>query len=92
MLADHDMAVMRDYFHLGIDLTAMADQWARQDKRYAEVHRNIFGARMLRQDPVECTFEFICSSNNHISRIGGMVEHLCRAYGTPLPPVGVPSV
>ena len=40
---------------------------------------------MLRQDPVECLFQFVCSSNNHISRIHGMVERLCRAYGTPLP-------
>ena len=39
---------------------------------------------MLRQDPVECLFEFICSSNNHISRIKGMVERLCQDYGTPL--------
>jgi 8-oxoguanine DNA glycosylase, N-terminal domain len=43
------------------------------------------GARVLRQDPLECAFEFICSSNNHISRIHGMVEALCRAYGTRLP-------
>jgi len=40
---------------------------------------------VLRQDPVECLFSFICSSNNHISRIAGMVERLCSAYGTPLP-------
>lgn len=39
---------------------------------------------MLRQDPVECLFQFICSQNNHISRIHGMVERLCAAYGTPL--------
>ena len=43
------------------------------------------GARVLRQDPVECLFQFVCSSNNHISRIHGMVERLCSAYGTPLP-------
>ena len=42
------------------------------------------GARVLRQDPVECLFQFVCSSNNHISRIHGMVERLCKAYGTPL--------
>lgn len=42
------------------------------------------GIRMLRQDPVECLFSFICSSNNHISRIQGMVERLCGALGTPL--------
>lgn len=40
------------------------------------------------QDPVECLFSFICSSNNHISRIHGMVERLCRAYGTRLGEVG----
>ena len=36
---------------------------------------------------MECLFQFVCSSNNHISRIHGMVERLCRAYGTPLPVV-----
>lgn len=41
---------------------------------------------MLRQDPVDCLFSFICSSNNHISRIHGMVERLAAAYGTPLRP------
>ena len=39
---------------------------------------------MLRQDPVECLFQFVCSSNNHISRIHGMVERLCSLYGSPL--------
>lgn len=42
------------------------------------------GARMLRQEPLECLFSFICSSNNHISRIHGMVERLCSTYGTSL--------
>ena len=42
------------------------------------------GCRMMRHDPVECLFHFICSSNNHISRIHGMVNHLCVAYGTKL--------
>lgn len=42
------------------------------------------GVRMLRQDPTECLFSFICTSNNHISRIQSMVEKLCQALGTPL--------
>lgn len=46
---------------------------------------------MLRQDPEECLFQFICSSNNHIKRIHGMVERLCRAYGTPLHVVASPG-
>ena len=39
------------------------------------------GVRMLRQDPVENLFTFICSSNNNISRIMGMVNKLCVHYG-----------
>ena len=46
---------------------------------------------MLRQDPTECLFQFICSSNNHISRIHGMVERLCTRYGTPLQPLASPQ-
>lgn len=36
---------------------------------------------MLRQDPVECLLSFICTSNNHISRITAMIERLCQAFG-----------
>ncbi|NXY86397.1 OGG1 lyase, partial [Alcedo cyanopectus] len=39
------------------------------------------GVRVLRQDPVECLLSFICTSNNHISRIAAMIERLCRAFG-----------
>uniref|UniRef100_A0A673NMQ7 8-oxoguanine DNA glycosylase n=1 Tax=Sinocyclocheilus rhinocerous TaxID=307959 RepID=A0A673NMQ7_9TELE len=38
--------------------------------------------RLLHQDPVECLFSFICSSNNHISQIQGMVDRLCQTLGT----------
>ena len=56
--------------------------------RCAHSWESVFpGARVLRQDPMECLFQFVCSSNNHITRIHGMVERLCRAYGTPLPVV-----
>lgn len=82
--ADDDAAALSDYFNLNVDLAALAKYWSSQDPHYAFVNQHIFGCRMLRQDPVECLFQFICSSNNHISRIHGMVNHLCRAYGTKL--------
>jgi len=58
--------------------------FAKRDARFREVSPYFVGARMLRQDPLECLFSFICSSNNHISRIHGMVERLCSTYGTSL--------
>ncbi|MEW5302609.1 MAG: hypothetical protein WDW36_005377 [Sanguina aurantia] len=78
-----DIAV-RDYFNLGTSLDLLSAEWASKCARYAAVSPFFQGARMLRQDPVECLFSFICSSNNHISRIHGMVERLCSAYGTEL--------
>jgi N-glycosylase/DNA lyase len=81
---DEDQAVIFDYFNLSTNLSALSDQWAAADPRFRSVCQYIPGARMLRQDPVECAFQFICSSNNHISRIHGMVERLCQTYGTPL--------
>eukprot|EP00891_Asterochloris_glomerata_P001075 jgi/Astpho2/1075/e_gw1.00017.36.1_t len=79
-----DAAALADYFNLGVCLAERAAEWARRDERFSRLRPFFPGARVLRQDLVECLFEFICSSNNHISRIKGMVERLCQDYGTPL--------
>lgn len=84
--AAEDAAALHDYFNLGTNLLQLSEAWAAADPRFAHIQQYIPGARMLRQDPVECLFQFICSSNNHISRIHGMVERLCSSYGTPLVP------
>lgn len=86
-----DAEALADYFNLSHSLAGLAAGWAAADARFAAVHPYIPGARLLRQDPLECLFSFVCSSNNHISRIHGMVERLCRAYGTPLLAGGVPA-
>ncbi|GMH36261.1 hypothetical protein BSKO_04129 [Bryopsis sp. KO-2023] len=76
-----DAKILRDYFNLDVSLTTLNEFWSEKDERFKAVHPYIPGARVLRQDPVECIFEFICSSNNNISRIQGMVERLCANYG-----------
>ncbi|BDA51122.1 N-glycosylase/DNA lyase at N-terminal half [Coccomyxa sp. Obi] len=80
-----DAAALHDYFNLGSRMADLTAHWAERDPRFRSIHPYFPGARVLRQDPVECLFQFVCSSNNHISRIHGMVERLCRTYGTPLP-------
>lgn len=82
--ATHDAAAVADYFNLSVSLGALATGWAKADARFAKLQPHLPGCRMLRQDPAECLFSFICSSNNHISRIHGMVERLCATYGTKL--------
>ena len=78
-------AVLRDYLQLDrASLTALYSQWAAVDANFREVAVDFAGVRILRQDPVENLFSFICSSNNNITRISGMVEKLCSEYGKKL--------
>lgn len=80
-----DLEMLEDYFNLGVDLTGLSNVWCAADPNYyAKLAAKLPGARMLRQDPYECLFSFICSQNNHISRIHGMVNRLCMRYGEPL--------
>ncbi|XP_059800714.1 N-glycosylase/DNA lyase isoform X1 [Hypanus sabinus] len=73
--------ILSDYFQLHVQLSDLYSQWVQADKHFAQVAQDFPGVRILRQDPIECLFSFICSSNNHISRIAGMVERLCHTYG-----------
>ena len=86
---------LRDYFQLDQPLRPLYAGWAAADRRMAAVVEVVPGMRVLRQDPAECLFSFICSSNNNIGRIGGMLQNLRAMYGTPIPtvdaPVGAPA-
>ncbi|XP_065193472.1 N-glycosylase/DNA lyase-like [Sycon ciliatum] len=75
-------SVILDYLALSVNLTALYKQWSDADENFRKVASSFPGIRILRQDPVETLFSFICSSNNHISRISGMVQKLCALYGT----------
>lgn len=52
-----DAAALADYFNLSHSLAALAPGWAAACTRFAAVHPLLPGARMLRQDPVECLFQ-----------------------------------
>ncbi|KAF9124292.1 8-oxoguanine glycosylase ogg1 [Linnemannia schmuckeri] len=79
-----DRAFLRDYFQLDVSLTELYAKWSATDKNFKAKAPFFPGVRMLRQDPVENLFCFICSSNNNISRITQMAAKMCSEYGSPL--------
>eukprot|EP00903_Cladosiphon_okamuranus_P011070 g10450.t2 len=81
-------ATLRSYFFLEVPLAPLYQRWSEGDHRMAAVAACISGVRVVRQNPVECIFSFICSSNNNIPRITGMLEKLRRTYGDLLLSVG----
>uniref|UniRef100_A0A5B7AXF8 DNA-(apurinic or apyrimidinic site) lyase n=1 Tax=Davidia involucrata TaxID=16924 RepID=A0A5B7AXF8_DAVIN len=63
-----------DFLNVGICLSDMWEAFSASDSRFAELARHLGGARVLRQDPLECLIQFLCSSNNNIGRITKMVD------------------
>ncbi|KAL6703746.1 8-oxoguanine glycosylase ogg1 [Coniothyrium glycines] len=78
---DDTLALVRHYLNLGPDLGQLYAQWAAADANFKKKAPKFAGVRILRQDAWEALIGFICSSNNNISRISGMVQNLCLHYG-----------
>lgn len=74
--------VIDDYFRLWHDQGEIMARFCDADSRFQTAFPFYRGCRVVRQEPAECLFAFICSSNNHIKRIAGMVNTLARRYGT----------
>ncbi|KAH7340213.1 DNA glycosylase [Rhizoctonia solani] len=74
---DSTLLWIREYFQLDIDLQALYADWSKRDPVFQKVAPRFVGIRILRQDPWENLVSFICSQNNHISRITSMVHSLC---------------
>ncbi|RWS17718.1 N-glycosylase/DNA lyase-like protein [Dinothrombium tinctorium] len=73
--------LLTDYFNLNYSLSDLYEHWSRCDENFAAIAPKFTGVRVLRQQPEENLFSFICSSNNNIQRISKMIESLCQNYG-----------
>lgn len=76
--------ILQDYFQLGVDLNRLYRKWENADPNFAKISQKFQGVRVLRQDPVETLFAFICSSNNNIQRISKMMKNLSLNFGRKL--------
>ncbi|EOD22614.1 hypothetical protein EMIHUDRAFT_255048 [Emiliania huxleyi CCMP1516] len=66
-----------DYFQLRTPLSSLYAQWASAGCRRMEaISRSLPGLRILRQEPCECLFSFICSSNNNVPRITLILDRM----------------
>jgi len=81
---DDTLALLRDYFNLSHSLSALYAHWSSVDPNFQTKSTQLTGVRILRQDPWENVVSFICSSNNNIARITGMVGNLCATWGEAL--------
>ena len=77
---DCDEAAVRRFLRLDdLDLPALAQEWTKRDPYFAEAWGTQPGVRLLRQDPHECFFSFLCASVAPIKRISGMVCSMAPA-------------
>ncbi|PWN26569.1 DNA glycosylase [Jaminaea rosea] len=83
-LATSTAAWLHSYLSLTVPLESLYSEWSARDPVFAKTAPRFKGIRMLRQDPWETLCAFICSSNNNIARIGGMVQNLCSHYSPKL--------
>ncbi|KAM8863078.1 N-glycosylase/DNA lyase isoform 1-T2 [Spinachia spinachia] len=83
-VTDEEGEMLRDYFQLDVSLGDLYQQWGAADPHFQAIAGTFPGVRMLRQDPTECLFSLICTSNNNIARIHVMVDKMCQALGAQL--------
>ena len=76
-----DEQFLKIYFQMDINVSNLYQAWSKNDLFFQELQAPFHGIRILRQDPVENLFSFICSQNNNITRIAQLVEKLCQNYG-----------
>ncbi|GMH22320.1 hypothetical protein Nepgr_024163 [Nepenthes gracilis] len=73
---DDSKLALLDFLNVGICLTDLWEEFSASDERFALLASHFGGARVLRQDPLECLMQFLCSSNNNIGRITRMVDYI----------------
>lgn len=70
--------LLSDYLRLNENLEELYSDWSSRDPNFKNSAEKFYGIRMLKQDPVENIFSFICSTNNNIARCGKLTLKACQ--------------
>lgn len=70
--------LLSDYLRLDENLEELYSDWSSRDPNFKNSAEKFYGIRMLKQDPVENIFSFICSTNNNIARYGKLTFKACH--------------
>ena len=73
-----------DYFALDVDLERISSGWSESEPRILPALQAFSGLRILRQDPEEAFFSFLCASCNTITKITRTIHALEKRAGIPL--------
>ncbi|HYB92896.1 MAG TPA: DNA glycosylase, partial [archaeon] len=72
--------VIENYFRLDDDLNKIYEQINKD--QYIDAAINQYpGLRLIRQDPYECLFSYICATRANIPQIKKMVKNLSKTFG-----------
>jgi len=81
---DEHIKMLRRFFRADVDTVKLYQEWSSSCSRFRSISPKFPGIRLLDQDPVECLFSFIASTNNNISRISSMLKSLRLEFGEPI--------
>jgi len=74
---------IKKFFSLDLNYNAVFREC--KSNSFAVSARNrLKGLRLIKQDPWECLISYICSANNNIPKIKGMINNLCKTFGKKL--------
>lgn len=73
--------ILMDYLQTKVCVDSLYQDWCSKDEKFLSIPSSSKGIRVLRQDPCETLFSFMCSANNSILRIVPMIERMSTQYG-----------
>lgn len=78
------ITALNAYFWFEFDLELMVEKWCTRCIRFKSIltkNDALSYIRLIKQNPIECIFAFICSQNNNIGRIKQLVMKMKLLFG-----------